>query len=320
MVIYQTCLHEREEGHHGLIAGMTGSGKSEFIITYILSMAINFHPDEVQFVLIDYKGGGLVGAFESQDKKMVLPHLAGTITNLETADINRALSSIESELKRRQKLFNEAREKLGEGTIDIYKYQKYYREGLLDKAVSHLFIISDEFAELKSQQPEFMDQLISTARIGRSLGVHLILATQKPSGVVNDQIWSNSRFKVCLKVQDANDSNEVIKRPDAAMIKEVGRFYLQVGYDELFAQGQAAWAGAPYVPLDKVYHQKDDSIEFIDETGKSIKSIDTPKVNIKVEGEQLPSIVKYLSALAKKNSITVKQLWLPKLASSILLR
>ena len=101
-----------------------------------------------------------------------------------------------------------------------------------------------------------MDQLISTARIGRSLGVHLILATQKPSGVVNDQIWSNSRFKVCLKVQDANDSNEVIKRPDAAMIKEVGRFYLQVGYDELFAQGQSAWAGAPYVPLDKVYHQK----------------------------------------------------------------
>ncbi len=132
--LFKLDLHEREEGPHGLIAGMTGSGKSEFIITYILSMAINFHPDEVQFVLIDYKGGGLVGAFASQDKKMVLPHLAGTITNLETADINRALSSIESELKRRQKLFNEAREKLGEGTIDIYKYQKYYREGLLDKS------------------------------------------------------------------------------------------------------------------------------------------------------------------------------------------
>ena len=317
--LFKLDLHEREEGPHGLIAGMTGSGKSEFIITYILSMAINFHPDEVQFVLIDYKGGGLVGAFESQDKKMVLPHLAGTITNLETADINRALSSIESELKRRQKLFNEAREKLGEGTIDIYKYQKYYREGMLDTAVSHLFIISDEFAELKSQQPEFMDQLISTARIGRSLGVHLILATQKPSGVVNDQIWSNSRFKVCLKVQDANDSNEVIKRPDAAMIKEAGRFYLQVGYDELFAQGQAAWAGAPYVPLDKVYHQKDDSIVFINEIGKSIKSIDTPKVNIKVEGEQLPNIVKYLSSLAEKTDISVKQLWLPKLASMIYL-
>lgn len=87
--------------------------------------------------------------------------------------------------------------------MDIYKYQKLYREGIVTEPVPHLFIISDEFAELKTQQPEFMDQLISTARIGRSLGVHLILATQKPNGVVNDQIWSNSRFRVCLKVQES---------------------------------------------------------------------------------------------------------------------
>ena len=89
----------------------------------------------------------------------------------------------------------------------------------------HLFIISDEFAELKTQQPEFMEQLISTARIGRSLGVHLILATQKPSGVVNEQIWANSKFKVCLKVQDKSDSMDMLKRPDAAMLKETGRFF-----------------------------------------------------------------------------------------------
>ena len=97
-----------------------------------------------------------------------------------------------------------------------------------------MFIISDEFAELKAQQPEFMDQLISTARIGRSLGVHLILATQKPNGVVDDQIWSNSRFRVCLKVQDKADSMDMIKRADAAEIKQTGRFYLQVGFNELF--------------------------------------------------------------------------------------
>ena len=122
--IFKLDLHEKEQGPHGLIAGMTGSGKSEFIITYILSMAINYHPDEVQFLLIDYKGGGLVGAFENKETGLRLPHLTGTITNLETADINRALSSIESELKRRQALFNKARDKLGEGTIDIYKYAK----------------------------------------------------------------------------------------------------------------------------------------------------------------------------------------------------
>ena len=231
-------LHEKFHGPHGLIAGMTGSGKSEFIITYILSMAINYHPDEVQFVLIDYKGGGLAGAFENKETNVTLPHVIGTITNLDVSEMNRSLVSIKSELKRRQKIFNEVREKLGESTIDIYKYQKYYREGVIKKPISHLFIISDEFAELKDQQPEFMDELISTARIGRSLGVHLILATQKPSGVVNDQIWSNTRFRVCLKVQSASDSLEMLKRPEAANIKETGRFYLQVGYDELFELGQ----------------------------------------------------------------------------------
>ena len=316
--LFKLDLHEKEAGPHGLIAGMTGSGKSEFIITYILSMAVNYHPNEVQFVLIDYKGGGLVGAFENTETGIKLPHLAGTITNLDTADINRALASIESELKRRQTLFNTAREKLNEGTIDIYKYQKYYREGLLDTPLSHLFIISDEFAELKDQQPDFMDQLISTARIGRSLGVHLILATQKPSGVVNDQIWSNSRFRVCLKVQDANDSNEVIHRPDAANLKDVGRFYLQVGYNEFFAMGQASYAGSPYIPQDKVYHEIDDKIEFINNIGRSIKSIDIPRSNNKqAQGEELSNVVKYLDALAKKENISVRQLWLEKLPKEI---
>ncbi len=316
--IFKLDLHEKEQGPHGLIAGMTGSGKSEFIITYILSLAVNYHPNEVQFVLIDYKGGGLVGAFENNETGIKLPHLAGTITNLDTAEINRALASIESELKRRQALFNQAREKLNEGTIDIYKYQKYYREGLLSTPLSHLFIISDEFAELKSQQPEFMDQLISTARIGRSLGVHLILATQKPSGVVNDQIWSNARFKVCLKVQDVSDSNEVIKRPDAAALKEVGRFYLQVGYDEFFAMGQAAYAGGPYIPQDKVYHEIDDKINFINNTGRSIMVIDTPKNEVKkAQGEELSNIVKYLNNLATKENIKVKQLWLEKIPNII---
>ena len=318
--LFKLDLHEKEQGPHGLIAGMTGSGKSEFIITYILSLAINFDPKEVQFVLIDYKGGGLVGAFENSQTGIKLPHLAGTITNLDTAEINRALASIDSELKRRQTLFNEAREKLNEGTIDIYKYQKYYREGLIDTPLSHLFIISDEFAELKSQQPEFMDQLISTARIGRSLGVHLILATQKPSGVVNDQIWSNSRFKVCLKVQDASDSNEVIKRPDAAMLKDIGRFYLQVGYDEYFAMGQSAYSGLPYIAKEKVYHQTDNSINFINNIGKNIKSIDMPKSEVKkAHGEELSNIVNYLYNLAKKENITVRQLWLEKLSSIILI-
>ncbi len=311
-------LHEKYHGPHGLIAGMTGSGKSEFIITYILSLAINYSPHEVQFVLIDYKGGGLAGAFFNSETGVKLPHLCGVITNLETVEIKRNFASIESELKRRQQLFAKVREQLNESTIDIYKYQKFYRDGIVEEPVSHLFIISDEFAELKSQQPEFMDQLISIARIGRSLGVHLILATQKPSGVVNDQIWSNSKFKVCLRVQDRSDSMDMIKVPDAALIKQVGRFYFQVGYNEYFTMGQAAYAGAQYYKTQKYKKTVDTSINFVDNTGEIIKSInDNNSKNIKSYGEELPNIVKYLSDLATNLKIKVRQLWLEKIPAMI---
>lgn len=313
-------LHEKYHGPHGLIAGMTGSGKSEFIITYILSMAINYHPYEVQFILIDYKGGGLALAFQNQSLGLKLPHLVGTITNLDKNEIQRSLASIESELKRRQALFNEAREISKESTIDIYKYQRMYREHLVKEPVSHLFIISDEFAELKNQQPEFMDQLISTARIGRSLGVHLILATQKPSGVVDPQIWSNTRFRVCMRVQDKSDSNEVIKCPDAAYLKQTGRFYFQVGYNEIFVLGQAAWAGGKYVPANKVNKSLDTSIQFIDNIGYPTKTVETREkvvVSTPSNGEELLNLVKYLASLAEKEKIVTKPLWLDKIPTDL---
>ena len=313
--LFKLDLHEKFHGPHGLIAGMTGSGKSEFIMTYILSMAINYHPYEVSFVLIDYKGGGLAGVFQNKETGMKLPHLAGTITNLDTVEMNRSLASIQSELRKRQRIFNEARDKLDESTIDIYKYQSLYRKGLVDKPVSHLFIISDEFAELKSQRPEFMDQLISTARIGRSLGVHLILATQKPAGVVNDQIWSNSKFRVCLKVQDKSDSMDMIKCPDAAALKNPGRFYLQVGYNELFSLGQAAWAGAQYYPTEKRKKKVDHGIDFIDNVGNTIKTMENKQNEIQIQskGEEITNIVKYIVDEAKKEQIYIDQLWLDRI-------
>lgn len=305
-------LHEKYHGPHGLVAGMTGSGKSEFIITYILSLAVNYHPDEVAFILIDYKGGGLTGAFEDPERGIKLPHLAGTITNLDGAAIQRSLISIQSELRRRQAIFNEARRVSNEGTMDIYKYQQLHRDKVVTEPVPHLFIISDEFAELKTQQPEFMEQLISTARIGRSLGVHLILATQKPSGVVDDQIWSNSKFRVCLKVQDKSDSQDMIKRPDAAELSQTGRFYLQVGFNEFFALGQSAWCGAEYIPTETIEKTVDKSIQIVDNLGRVLMSVKPGK---KQEGKaskikQIVAIVKYLSDLAEEESVTERPLWL----------
>ncbi len=311
-------LHEKFHGPHGLIAGMTGSGKSEFIITYILSLAINYHPNEVAFILIDYKGGGLTGAFEDSERGIKLPHLAGTITNLDGASVKRSLISIQSELRRRQAIFNFARKQSNEGTMDIYKYQKLFREKVVNEPLPHLFIISDEFAELKSQQPEFMEQLISAARIGRSLGVHLILATQKPSGVVDDQIWSNSKFKVCLKVQEKADSNEMIKRPDAAELVQTGRFYLQVGYNEFFALGQSAWCGAEYIPTEDVEKIVDSNVQLVDNIGRVIKEAKSDKKKDKNEKtKQIVSIMKYLSDLAVEENISVRPLWLEPIPALI---
>ena len=312
-------LHEKYHGPHGLIAGTTGSGKSEFIITYILSMIINYSPNEVAFILIDYKGGGLAGAFENKTQGYRLPHLAGTITNLDKASLNRTLVSIDSELKRRQRVFNEVRDKLGESTIDIYKYQRFFREGKIDEPMPHLFIISDEFAELKAQQPEFMEDLISAARIGRSLGVHLILATQKPSGVVNDQIWSNTKFRVCLKVQDRSDSQEMLKRPEAADITNAGRFYLQVGNDEIFVLGQSGWAGTQYAATDQVKKKYDRSVSVIDNVGNVLKNLsDTKEVQAATDkGDELSNIMKYICSLADKEQIRAKNLWMDSIPGDI---
>ena len=306
-------LHEKYHGPHGLVAGMTGSGKSEFIITYILSLAINYHPHEVAFILIDYKGGGMAKAFEN------LPHTVGIITNLDGTAVKRSLISIQSELKRRQTIFNKASKSVNASNIDIYKYQKLYREGIVSEPLPHLFIISDEFAELKNQQPDFMQELVSAARIGRSLGVHLVLATQKPSGVVDDQIWSNSRFRVCLKVQEKADSMDMLKRPDAAELTATGRFYLQVGYNELFELGQSAWAGAPYIPADKFEVQKDESVVVIDNLGKVIKQAAfDKKKNLKINpSKQIDEITNYLSLLAAEEKIESRPLWLEPIPAFI---
>ncbi|MGN0578599.1 MAG: type VII secretion protein EssC [Ruminiclostridium sp.] len=310
--LFRLDLHEKAHGPHGLVAGMTGSGKSEFIISYILSMAVNFHPYEVAFILIDYKGGGMAKSFEN------IPHTAGVITNLDGNGIKRSLSSMASELHRRERIFRDTSKKYNISNIDIYKYQKLYREGKVSEPLPHLFIISDEFAELKKEQPEFMTELTSTARVGRSLGVHLILATQKPGGVVDDQVRSNSRFKICLKVQDSSDSQEMLGRPDAASLTDTGRFYLQVGYNELFEIGQSAWAGAPYYPSQRVIKDRDDAISVINTNGQVVAEANTNRfAAVSDPPKQLDVITKYIQKYCEEENIKRWSMWLDPIPAKI---
>ena len=227
-------IHEKHHGPHGLIAGTTGSGKSEFICTFLLSLAIDYSPDDIAFFIIDFKGGGMGNSF------LDLPHIAGQISNLSGNQIKRAMISVKSENIRRQKLFSDY------GVNNIGSYTQLYKSGKAPQPMPHLLIVIDEFAELKKEEPEFMKELISVAQVGRSLGVHLILATQKPAGTVDDNIWSNSKFRICLRVQDRQDSNDMLHKPDAAFITQAGRGYLQIGNDELYELFQSGWSGAVY--------------------------------------------------------------------------
>lgn len=300
-------LHEKYHGPHGLVAGTTGSGKSETLQTYILSLALNFSPEDVAFFIIDFKGGGMANLFTG------LPHLAGQISNLSGNQVQRAMISIKSENRRRQRLLAEY------GVNHINAYTRMYKKHQTKEPIPHLLIIIDEFAELKREEPEFMKELISVAQVGRSLGVHLILATQKPSGTVDDNIWSNSRFRLCLRVQDRQDSNDMLHKPDAAYITEAGRGYLQVGSDEIYELFQSGYSGAGY---SEESAGKPAAV-VLSRTGKELLSGKNKNRKLEENGKQktqLEVITAYLQEVASGIHCSKNPaLWLPVLPEKLYL-
>lgn len=317
--IFSLDIHEAYHGCHGLVAGTTGSGKSEFLQAFILSLAINFSPKEVAFVLVDFKGGDMARPFMAKPFLPALPHLAATISNLSGNILYRALVSLAAEIKSRQRIFNETATILGVDKLDINSYHKYYKGGRLDIPLPHLVIIIDEFAQLKTQQPDFLMQLINVAQIGRSLGIHLILATQKPSGIVDPQIMSNSRFKVCLKVADKQDSIDIINRPDSAMIKNPGRLNLQVGYDEIYECVQSGYSGAEYLPTKEYMPDEEITVQMTDNTANPIHSAKIDMSSNKSDKTQLEAVVAEIVTLGQKKKISAKPLWLEVLSEKVVL-
>ncbi len=217
----------RNDGPHALVGGTTGSGKSELLQTLVASIAASYPPSRMTFLLVDYKGGA---AFRECVR---LPHTVGLVTDLDPHLTRRALIALDAELKRREGIVREA------GSLDELT------DVAPDRAPPRLVVIIDEFATLAKELPAFVDGIVDIAQRGRSLGIHLVLATQRPSGVVNDKIRANVNLRIALRVADDAESRDIINAGDAADIPRrlPGRAFLRSGPSEL-VQFQTAFAGA----------------------------------------------------------------------------
>ena len=189
------------DGPHGLIAGTTGSGKSEFLRTLVLSMAVSAPPDELNVVLVDYKGGATF------DACVALPHTVGVVTDLDDGLAERALLSLDAELRHRELLLR----RHGVGDRRAYATRRLDDPSL--EPLPRLVVIIDEFATMVREVPGFISSLVGVAQRGRSLGLHLLLATQRPAGVLDDAIRANTDLRIALRVNDVADAHDVVGSP-----------------------------------------------------------------------------------------------------------
>lgn len=281
-------LHENKDGPHGIVAGMTGSGKSELLLSYVLSLCCNYSSKELQFAFIDFKGGGLATILKD------LPHTAGILSNLDNDSMDRALHSFTRICTEREKLLLAMHEKCGMPISNLNDYRSHFQISYGLPYIADLVIIVDEFAELKKARPEDMKNLISIARIGRSLGLHLILCTQKPSGVINEEILANCSFRIVLKVSSKSDSYEVCGSYEASLFQEPGQFLLKTSSGITRGNGSYASCSMNQDGYEIAVLKPDGSIS------------ETSNKHNTTQQTQLMSI---LEEIKKNNSVQIEPLW-----------
>jgi DNA segregation ATPase FtsK/SpoIIIE, S-DNA-T family len=230
------------DGPHALIAGTTGSGKSELLLSLVASLVAANRPDQLALLLFDHKGGAAFARCAE------LPHTVGVVTDLDSASTRRALLSLTAELRRREARFAAATV----ADLDAYVDARQRRPDL--GPLPRLVIVVDEFAALADEQPELIQGLVGIAQRGRSLGVHLVLATQRPDGMVSADIRANTRLRICLGVTRESESRDVIDSPVAATISRTapGRGYLRIGHSDL-REFQSGRVTSPHVQPAKPF-------------------------------------------------------------------
>ena len=290
-------LNDRDGAHgpHGLLGGMTGSGKSEVLKAIILGLAVTHHPYEINFALIDFKGGA---AFNELAK---LPHTVGVVTDIESnaTFAERVIQALSGEIEYRKRVLEESRASFNFGRSHIDEYRKLK----VKRPLPRLVIVFDEFAEFKLRNPEESKRLISIARQGRSLGVHLILATQNIEAAVDPEILQNSSFRICLKVSQPQDSVQMIGIPDAINLTR-GRAYFNANTRVLY---QSAYSGATYQPMLKRPSSHNKIIRIYPDGKREEVFVSSQQPRLESESP-LPStetaaVVQYLNEVAREMNI-----------------
>lgn len=354
-------LYEKADGPHMLVAGTTGSGKSESIITYLIGLCMKFSPMYLNLMLVDMKGGGF------SDRLGNLPHCVGVVTDTAGEDegtsaaymLKRFLESLNAEIKRRKLLLSsfgvdnvdsyiralriirqiKELESEPENTEIILKLKKKLNEKqtkLLDRdlkelsQLSHLVLVVDEFTELKrfsneSSDVDFIAEITTIARVGRTLGFHIILVSQNIEGAITDDIRVNSKARICLKVATKQASKEMIGNTAAAAptMPLNGRAYLLVGTGTRFEYFQSAYTGANKnlnIEQPVIVTQVTNSGKFNSEFYSSKKDNIIKKKkseNVSEHDTQLAYIVNTIIDIGKESE-KPRQIFLPPLPAIIL--
>ena len=299
-------IHEKRDGPMGLVAGTTRAGKTELIQTWIVQMASKFSPEEVNFVLFDFKGTSLI------DPVKALPHLVGEISNTGPDDSGqdfelRYCAALNSEIIRRQKLLSMT------GSTNILDYQKKYHNKQVTEPMPFLMIILDEFARIKDTHPDFIKLANSLYATGGSLGMYVILSTQNPASAISAEIRANSAFQLCARVADDSDSREMIGVSDAARLPKIpGRAFLRVRAQGTLQCFQSYYAGAAY---DAVTQTSENAMPTaVIETNGNVLPVLTEKPDF----TELEAAVEHICQVAKSMRIRdAHKVWLPPLDKMI---
>lgn len=307
--LFEFDIHEKKHGVNGIVAGMPGSGKTEMVQSWLLSLAVNYSPQDVSFVLIDFKGTGMIAPFRN------LPHLAGSISNLDK-NINRNLVAIQSEVHRREAIIDKYS---NQSIKNINDLNRSYAQGFVDEKLPILLVVIDEYAEFKKNYPEFGSEIDSLTSKGRALGIFVILMTQKPAGVVSSKSEDNIKFRWCLRVANYGASREMLGRPDAAKISNPGRAFIKVGEDDVYEEVQSFWSGAPFNPSHSREVEAFIPISRVKLNGKRVacESKEEQKQPIGTETE-IDAVVRYIADYCDKNHIpNAEKVWTDQLPERI---